>query len=130
MWYLQAVMSAVTAAIGYALGLLVGWLARSLIPWRPGCKLRRNMRLSLAVAAIVLIPLFGVLGARWQHDIRELVEATQPNEANYILVVVVTALLTLACSWPRAGSAGWCGGSPGWSAGSYPTARRRPPWCW
>jgi uncharacterized membrane protein len=94
-WYLQAVMSAVTAAIGYALGLLVGWLARSLIPWRPGYKLRRNIRLALAVAAIVLIPLFGVLGARWQHDIRELVEAPQPNEANYILVILVTALLTL-----------------------------------
>jgi uncharacterized membrane protein len=94
-WYLQAVMSAVTAAIGYAVGLLVGWLTRSLIPWRPGYKLRRNIRLSLAVAAIVLIPLFGVLGARWQHEIRELVEATQPSEANYILVILVTALLTL-----------------------------------
>ena len=35
-WYLQAVMSAVTAAIGYGLGALVGWLLRSLIPWRPG----------------------------------------------------------------------------------------------
>ncbi|HTR90406.1 MAG TPA: alpha/beta-hydrolase family protein [Trebonia sp.] len=93
-WYLQAVMSAVTAAIGYAIGLLVGWLARSLIPWRPGRTLRRIIRLSLAVAAIVLIPLFGVLGARWQHDIRELVEAPQPDEANYILVVLVTALLT------------------------------------
>jgi uncharacterized membrane protein len=94
-WYLQAVMSAVTAVIGYAVGLLVGWLARSLIPWRPGYKFRRNVRLALAAAAIVLIPLFGVLGARWQHDIRELVDATQPSEANYILVVLVTALLTL-----------------------------------
>ena len=94
-WYLQAVMSAVTVAIGYAVGLLVGWLARSLIPWRPGVTLRRNIRLALAVAAIVAIPLFGVLGARWQHDIRELVDAPQPNEANYILVVLVTALLTL-----------------------------------
>jgi uncharacterized membrane protein len=94
-WYLQAVMSAVTAALGYAVGLLAGWLARSLIPWRPGRKLRRNVRLALAVAAIVLIPLFGVLGARWQHEIRRLVAATQPNEANYILVVLVTALLTL-----------------------------------
>jgi uncharacterized membrane protein len=93
-WYLQAVMSAVTAAIGYAVGLLAGWLARSLIPWRPGRKLRRNVRLILAVAAMVLIPLFAVLGARWQHDIRELVEAPQPDEANYVLVVLVTALLT------------------------------------
>jgi len=95
-WYLQAVMSAVTAAIGYAVGLLVGWLLRSLIPWRPGQAVRRAGRLALAVAAAVLIPLFGVLGAQWQHDIRELNGASQPPEASYILVVLVTAALTVA----------------------------------
>lgn len=95
-WYLQAVMSAVTAAIGYGVGLLIGWLLRSLIPWRPSPVLRRVARWALVVAAVVLIPLFGVLGARWQHEIRELVEASQPSEANYILVVLVTVLLTAA----------------------------------
>ena len=95
-WYLQAVMSAVTAAIGYGVGLLIGWLLRSLIPWRPSPVLRRAARWALVVAAVVLIPLFGVLGARWQHEIRELVEASQPSEANYILVVLVTVLLTAA----------------------------------
>jgi uncharacterized membrane protein len=95
-WYLQAVMSAVTAAIGYGLGLLIGWLLRSLIPWRPSPRLRRAARWALVVAAVVLIPLFGVLGAQWQHQIRELVEVTQESEANYILVVLVTLLLTAA----------------------------------
>jgi uncharacterized membrane protein len=95
-WYLQAVMSAVTAAIGYAVGLLAGWLLRSLIPGRPGPGVRRAGRWALAVAAVVLIPLFGVLGARWQHQIRDLVEATQSSEANYVLVVLVTVLLTAA----------------------------------
>jgi uncharacterized membrane protein len=95
-WYLQAVMSAVTTAIGYALGLLVGWILRSLIPWRPGPRPRRAARWALAGAAVVLIPLFGVLGARWQHQIRELVEASQPSEAAYFLVAVVTVLLTVA----------------------------------
>lgn len=94
-WYLQAVMSAVTAAIGYAVGLLIGWMLRSLIPWRPGPRGRRAGRWALAVAAVVLIPLFGVLGAEWQHQIRELTEASQPSEANYILVVLVTVLLTM-----------------------------------
>src|SRR5580693_7446901 len=95
-WYLQAAMSAVTAAIGYAVGLLVGWLLRSLIPWRPGPVVRRLGRWALAVATAVLIPLFGVLGAEWQHDIRELNGASQPPEADYILVVLVTVLLTVA----------------------------------
>jgi len=94
-WYLQAVMSAVTAAIGYGIGLFIGWLLRSLIPWRPSPTVRRVGRWALAAAALVLIPLFGVLGAEWQHQIRELVEASQPSEANYILVVLVTVLLTV-----------------------------------
>jgi uncharacterized membrane protein len=95
-WYLQAAMSAVTAAIGYAAGLLAGWLLRSLIPWRPSPLVRRLGRWALAVAAVVLIPLFGVLGAEWQHEIRELNGASQPPEADYILVVLVTAALALA----------------------------------
>jgi uncharacterized membrane protein len=95
-WYLQAVMSAVTVAIGYGVGLLIGWLLRSLIPWRPGPGPRRVARWALGVAAVVLVPLFGVLGAQWQHQIRELTDASQPSEANYILVVLVTAALTMA----------------------------------
>jgi len=48
------------------------------------------------VAASLLKTLFGVLGAQWQHQIRELVDVTQESEANYILVVLVTVLLTAA----------------------------------
>jgi uncharacterized membrane protein len=95
-WYLQAVMSGVTAAIGYVIGLFVAWLLRSLIPWRPGPAVRRAGRGVLAVAAVVLIPLFGVLGAEWQHQIRELVDASQPSEARYVLVVGVSVVITIA----------------------------------
>ena len=95
-WYLQAVMSGITVAIGYAAGSFVGWLLRSLIPWRPGRTLRLAGRWSLAGAAAVLIPLFGFLGADWQHDIRELVEVSQPSEARYILVVLVSILIAAA----------------------------------
>jgi uncharacterized membrane protein len=62
-WYLQAVMSGITAVIGYAIGLFIGWLLRSLIPWRPAPAVRRASRWALAVAGVVLIPLFGALGA-------------------------------------------------------------------
>ncbi|MBO0775304.1 MAG: alpha/beta-hydrolase family protein, partial [Actinobacteria bacterium] len=92
-WYLQAVMSGITGAIGYAIGTFAGWLARALIPWRPGRALRLAGRWSLAAAAAVLIPLFGFLGAEWQHQIRELNDASQPSEARYILVVLVSILI-------------------------------------
>jgi uncharacterized membrane protein len=95
-WYLQAVMSGVTVIIGYAVGLFAGWLLRSLIPWRGGPRARRATGWTLAVAAIVLIPLFGVLGAEWQHDIREAVEASQPSEALYAGVAAVAMLVAFA----------------------------------
>lgn len=99
-WILQAMMSGVTMAIGYAAGTLTGWLLRSLITWSPGqCSpgqwARRAGRWALAAAALVLIPLFGVAGAEWQHQIRELVGAGQPSEARYVLVVVVSILISL-----------------------------------
>ena len=95
-WYLQAGMSGVTAAIGYAIGVFLGWLVKSLIPWRGGPGLRRAAWWALAIATVVLVPLFGVLGARWQHTIRELVGADQPSEARYILVELVAVLVAAA----------------------------------
>jgi uncharacterized membrane protein len=92
-WYLQAGMSGVTAVIGYAVGVFLGWLARSLIPWRGGPGVRRVAWWALAVATVVLIPLFGVLGARWQHDVRELTGGGQASEALYIAVEVVAVLV-------------------------------------
>lgn len=94
-WLLQAGVSGISAAIGYGLGALVGWLARSLIPWSPGPTVRRVARWALLVASVVLVPLFGVLGARWQHQIRDLTGADQPSEVRYILVELVALVLAV-----------------------------------
>jgi uncharacterized membrane protein len=95
-WFLQAVMSGITTVIGYGIGAVIGWLLRSLIPWSPRPAVRRAGRWTLAFAAVLLIPLFGFLGAEWQHEIRELVEASQPSEAEYFLVVIVSILIAAA----------------------------------
>jgi uncharacterized membrane protein len=95
-WYLQALMSGITAAIGYGIGALIGWVVRSIAGWQPGDAVRRGARWALGIATIVLIPLFGVLGARWQHEIRQMVDATQPSEARYVLVEAVALLIMVA----------------------------------
>jgi uncharacterized membrane protein len=95
-WYLQAVMSGITVAIGYAIGTFAGWLLRSLSPWHPNPAARLAGRWSLAAAAVVLIPLLGFLGAEWEHQIRELDHVGQPSEARYILVVLVAVLFAAA----------------------------------
>jgi uncharacterized membrane protein len=95
-WSLQAVMSGITVAIGYAIGVFIGWLLRSLIPWHPAPVVRRAARWALAVSSVVLIPLFGVLGAEWEHQIEEVADASQPSEALYILVVLVSIVIAAA----------------------------------
>ena len=95
-WYLQALMSGITMVVGYAAGWLAGWVLRSLIPWRPGRFWRWAGWSALAVAAVVLVPLFGVLGAEWQHEIRELVDTQQPSETRYVFVAGVALAIFAA----------------------------------
>lgn len=92
-WYLQALMSGITMVLGYAVGCFLGWVPRSLVPRPPGRWRRRLGRGLLTVAAIVLIPLYGYLGAGWQHQIRELVGAGQPSESRYVFVVLVALVI-------------------------------------
>jgi uncharacterized membrane protein len=93
-WLIQAVVSGLIAVLGYAIGTFAGWLVRTLVPWRPGPWARRTARWALAVCAVVLIPLFGVLGARWQHQVRELAGAAQPSESRYVFVVLIAIVVT------------------------------------
>ena len=95
-WLIQAVLSGLTAAIGYAIGVFLGWLARTLIPWHPPPRIRSAAAWALAAAGVVLIPLFGVLGARWQHQVRELTGADQPSETRYVFVVLVSIVVAAA----------------------------------
>jgi uncharacterized membrane protein len=93
-WLIQAVVSGLIAVLGYAIGTFAGWLIRTLVPWRPGPWARRAARWVLAVCTVVLIPLFGVLGARWQHQVRELAGAAQPSEGRYVFVVLIAIVVT------------------------------------
>lgn len=90
-WYLQGVASGISVVLGYALGTAVGWLLRRLgfraleIP-----RHRRLVNRVLLVAAAVLIPLFGVLGALWQHELRRLSGADLNDPYYYGLVLAMS----------------------------------------
>src|SRR3546814_9005960 len=49
----------------------------------------------LAVLAVILVPLFLILGSWWQQIVRDLVEAPRVNRANYLLVLLISLVVWL-----------------------------------
>nr|WP_185113675.1 alpha/beta hydrolase [Rhodococcus aetherivorans] len=101
-WYLQAVATGISVAIGYGVGCLIAWVVR-----RCGVEphwSERTRRIGwwvLAGAALVLVPTFLVLGSWWQQIVRDLVGVPRAQRAFYLLVLLIAlavALLLLAAA--------------------------------
>ena len=97
-WYLQGVATGISVAIGYGIGCgaaaVLRWCGiRSLVPSR----VRTIGWGVLAAVGAVLVPLFLVLGSRWQQNLRELVGLPPAEGSFYILVllIAVTVAATL-----------------------------------
>jgi len=98
-WLYQGVITGICVVAGYGLGVLLEWLVVKL-----GFRVRWNPRVSriawwvLAGATVVLVPLFIVIGVRWQDQIRVLfgMEATAgAHGPGVLLIALVVALLLL-----------------------------------
>ncbi len=98
-WYLQGVATGISVVTGYGIGVLVAWIVRK-------CGVETNWSATvkkvgwylLALAAVVVVPTFLVLGSWWQDISRELVEMEPGSSWDYpgvLLVAVVVALLLL-----------------------------------
>ncbi|WP_072844820.1 alpha/beta hydrolase [Rhodococcus tukisamuensis] len=91
-WYLQGLATGISVALGYGLGCTAAWLVRSCgvtATW--SARTRRIGWWVLGLAALVLVPVFLVLGARWQNYIRDLVAVEPTNGANVLLVFLIAA---------------------------------------
>jgi uncharacterized membrane protein len=96
-WYLQAVATGISVAIGYGLGCAVAWVVRRCgirSHWSPRARLL-GWR-GLAVAALVVVPLFLVLGSWWQQILRDLVGLPRAQRSFYILVFVIAVVIAVA----------------------------------
>ncbi|WP_265520844.1 alpha/beta hydrolase [Oerskovia flava] len=95
-WYFQAVISGMSVVGGYGLGAFAQWFAG-----RVGLRVRWSARAGrlawwvLAGATIVLVPLFLVLAARWQSELRELFGMPAEFAARDVAVVVTTLVVAL-----------------------------------
>ena len=98
-WYLQGVATGISVITGYGIGVLLAWIVRK-------CGVETNWSATvkkvgwylLALAAVVVVPTFLVLGSWWQDISRELVGMEPGSSWDYpgvLFVAVVVALLLL-----------------------------------
>ncbi|MHD0282112.1 alpha/beta hydrolase [Rhodococcus aetherivorans] len=99
-WYLQGVATGISVAIGYGLGCLIAWVVRRCgVEPQWSQRTRRIGWWVLAGTALVLVPVFLVLGSWWQQIVRDLVGVPRAQRPFYLLVLLialVVALLLLA----------------------------------
>nr|WP_308115449.1 MULTISPECIES: alpha/beta-hydrolase family protein [unclassified Rhodococcus (in: high G+C Gram-positive bacteria)] len=95
-WYLQAVATGLSVACGYGVGVLVVWSVRRMELTREWPeRLRRWGWYAIGAAAVVVLPLFLVLGAWWQNISRELVGIEPSQSWDYAGVFVVAAIVVV-----------------------------------
>jgi uncharacterized membrane protein len=94
-WLLQGVVSGISAAIGYGLGVLASHLARSLAPrWRePAPWIKHRSWQGLMVVGPVLVVSAGLLAGGWQQSLHELMGIDDPPPTSYLGTVAVAATL-------------------------------------
>lgn len=96
-WYLQGVASGICTVTGYAAGVLVGWALRR-FGFHPLARPRQRRTATRIVfySAVVLIPLFGVLGALWQYQVRTVTHTNRDDANFYALVLLIAFTLSRA----------------------------------
>jgi uncharacterized membrane protein len=93
-WLLQGIVSGVLMMIGYGIGALLGFSVRRVFPRQTRPAVKRVAWWALAVWALVVVAVFLYLGSGWQRDIRLLVGAEQPTRYRYVLILLVSLLLS------------------------------------
>ncbi|NMM88659.1 hypothetical protein B2J88_30665 [Rhodococcus sp. SRB_17] len=93
-WYLQGVATGISLAMGYALGTLIAWMVRKCgVEPKWAERTKKIAWWVMAAAAVILVPLFLVLGSWWQQIVRGLVEMPPTNQANYLLVLIISVFI-------------------------------------
>ncbi|ALU73369.1 membrane protein (plasmid) [Rhodococcus erythropolis R138] len=98
-WYLQGVATGISLATGYGLGVLIAWVVRKVgVSVRWSARQKRIGWYLLAATALIVVPLFLVLGSWWQDISRDLVGMEPGSSWDYpgvLAVAVVVAVIIL-----------------------------------
>jgi uncharacterized membrane protein len=92
-WLLQGLVTGITAAIGYGVGVTVAWFVAESTESRMSAGFRRRAWQVLGIAGTVACLVMLGLAAGWQRDIRELMGLAPPAGGAPFGVVVVAVLV-------------------------------------
>jgi uncharacterized membrane protein len=91
----QGVLTGISAATGYGLGVLAAAIGRAFADREPRLPTLRSWRVLGGVAAVTLLPML-VLARIWQDEVRDLMGAPHPPMWRLVLVPPVAALVFVA----------------------------------
>lgn len=99
-WYLQGVIGGITAAIGYALGALLGWAVRAGPGRLPRCRAARRHRARLWQAYYLTAAPLSVLclseSARMQRTLRRIQGLPETLTWHSLMITLITGVLCAA----------------------------------
>jgi uncharacterized membrane protein len=94
-WLWQGIVFGLSAAAGYALGVLLGWVVRSASGWRPSGTVARWLWVALAIVGVPLLGWSLWLGQEWQREIHQLNGIEPPESYAWFRILVVGVLVFL-----------------------------------
>lgn len=98
-WIYQAMVSGLTATIGYALGVLLAWVVRLVVrrvrpDWlAPSRRTRLIAWWGLAGTAAVAVAWYLSDNAAWQTELRALMDVESPGPNHYLLILLVAGAI-------------------------------------
>ncbi len=98
-WIYQAMVSGLTATIGYALGVLLAWVVRLVLRrvrpdlLTPSRRTRLIAWWALGVAAAVAVTWYLADNAAWQSELRALMDVESPGPNHYLLILLVAGAI-------------------------------------
>ncbi|TDC49847.1 hypothetical protein E1212_17125 [Jiangella ureilytica] len=98
-WIYQAMVSGLTATIGYALGVLLAWLVRLVLRrarprWlTPPRRTRLVAWWGLGVTAAAAVAWYLASNAAWQTELRTLMDVESPGPNHYLLILLVAGAI-------------------------------------
>jgi uncharacterized membrane protein len=92
-WPLQALLSGISIAIGYGIGVFLAAAIRWMFEWEPPTRIKRPAWLGLILVTPFVTIIYLSLGAIWQNEVRRLVGIEQDAGIYAVPILIVSLVI-------------------------------------